>query len=125
MERDDVIEYSLYTHHNEEVGVKKRKEIMKVTVILTLITLIEVLVGVKWGRATVSGGAWEAIKWGYIILTIIKAAYIVMIFMHLGEEKKVLRYFILVPYILFISYLIFQGLYEGTAVGKAWAEYGM
>ena len=125
MERDDVIEYSLYTHHNEEEGVKKRKEIMKVTVILTLITLVEVLVGIKWGRGTVSGMTWEAIKWGYIILTVIKAAYIVMIFMHLGEEKKVLRYFILVPYMLFICYLIFQGLYEGTAVGNAWAEYGM
>lgn len=125
MERDDVIEYSLYTHHNEEEGVKKRKEILKVTVILTILTLIEVLVGVKWGRSTVTGAAWEAIKWGYIILTIIKAAYIVMIFMHLGEEKKVLRYFILVPYILFIGYLIFQGLYEGTAVGNAWSHYGM
>ena len=27
MKRDDIIEYSLYNHHSEEEGVKKRKEI--------------------------------------------------------------------------------------------------
>ncbi len=125
MERDDVIEYSLYTHHSEEEGVKKRKQIWKVTLYLSVITALEVFVGVFWGRGTVAPLVWEAIKWGYIILTIIKAAYIVMVFMHLGEEKKVLRYFILVPYLIFISYLLFQVLYEGTALGGVWAKYGM
>ncbi len=124
MERDDVIEYSLYNHHNEAEGVKKRKEIMKVTVILTLITLVEVLVGIKWGRGSVSEGTWFAIKMFYIVLTLIKAGYIVMVFMHLGEEKKALRYFILVPYIIFMSYLILQVLSEGSYVGQAWANFG-
>ncbi|MEY3439278.1 MAG: hypothetical protein RL265_1863, partial [Bacteroidota bacterium] len=45
MERDDVIEYSLDTHHSEEHGKLIRKKIWKVTALLTIITAIEVLVG--------------------------------------------------------------------------------
>jgi len=40
--------------------------------------------------------------------------------MHLGDERKGLRYVILVPYILFILYLMFICLWEGKAVGAAW-----
>ena len=38
MERDDIIEYSLHAHHSEEDGKKIRKEIFKVTAILSIIT---------------------------------------------------------------------------------------
>ena len=48
-----------------------------------------------------------------------------MIFMHLGDEKKTLRYVILVPYFLFMLYLIFIALWEALAVGEAWATYGV
>jgi len=40
-------------------------------------------------------------------LTMIKAGYIVMIFMHLGDERKSLKWIILAPYALFILYLLF------------------
>jgi cytochrome c oxidase subunit IV len=59
---------------------------------------------------------WETIKLGFIVLTLVKAAYIVLIFMHLGDEKKSLKYVVLLPYALFILYLIFIGLYEGVSV---------
>jgi len=36
--------------------------------------------------------------------------------MHLGDEKKSLKNVILLPYALFIMYLIFIGLYEGVSV---------
>lgn len=124
MLRDDVIEYSLDTHHSEEEGKVKRKHIIKVTLILTLITAIEVLVGAYFGRSTVHGWQWEAIKLGYIVLTIVKAAYIVLSFMHLGEEKKVLKYIILIPYFIFMAYLIFILITESNAVGAAWNSYG-
>jgi cytochrome c oxidase subunit IV len=52
----------------------------------------------------------------FLLLTLVKAAYIVLIFMHLGEERKNLKYVILLPYALFILYLIFIGLYEGLAI---------
>jgi cytochrome c oxidase subunit IV len=124
MERDDVIEYSLGATHSEEEGVKIRKKIYFVTVLLTIITIIEVAIGAYMGRATTSGMTWQMIKWGYIVLTLIKAGYIVLVFMHLGDEKKSLKAVILVPYILFIIYLIFICLYEALAVGDAWATYG-
>lgn len=124
MERDDIYEYSLDTHHSEEAGKAIRKKIYNVTILLTVITIIEVLVGAKFGRATTTGMAWQMIKWGYIVLTLIKAAYIVLVFMHLGDEKKSLKAVILVPYFLFMIYLIFILLMEGLAVNDTWATYG-
>lgn len=116
MERDDLIvndSYSLEAHHSEEKGVKIRKNVIKVTVILTLITVVEVAMGIYFKRS--ESFSWTAIKWSFIVLTLVKAGYIVMSFMHLGEERKNLRNVILVPYALFILYLIFIALTEGIA----------
>jgi cytochrome c oxidase subunit IV len=121
MERDDIIEYSLDAHHSEEHGKKVRATIWKVTAILTAITILEVGLGIFIKQGT---SLWPVVKWSFIALTIVKAAYIVLVFMHLGDERKSLRYVILVPYILFILYLIFIGLREGISVGDIWATYG-
>ena len=113
MERDDLIvndSYALNAHHSEEEGVKIRKKIVFVTVLLTLITAVEVAMGIFFKRAETF--TWETIKWSFIILTLVKAGYIVMIFMHLGDERKNLRNTILVPYLVFIIYLIFIALTE-------------
>ncbi len=95
MERDDIIEYSLHAHHNEEQGKKIRRKIMVVTAILTVITIVEVLVGMYFGRSLTKGATWQAIKWGYVVLTLVKAGYIVLVFMHLGDERKALKWVIL------------------------------
>ncbi len=105
MVRDDITEYSLDYHHSEEEGKLVRKKIWKVTLILSVITALEVAVGIMFPKSE-AGGAWTVIKIGYIVLTVIKAAYIVMTFMHLGEEHKNLKNMILIPYILFIVYLV-------------------
>ena len=113
MERDDLIvndSYALKAHHSEEEGVKIRKKIVFVTVLLTLITAIEVAMGIIFKRAETF--TWETIKWSFIVLTLVKAGYIVMIFMHLGDERKNLRNTILIPYLVFIIYLIFIALTE-------------
>lgn len=123
MERDDIIEYSLNTHHSEEDGRKIRKKIWQVTALLTLITAVEIFVGVKFPRYAVSDTTWLMIKFFYIILTIIKAGYIVMVFMHLGDERKNLRWAILAPYGIFILYLIFICLTEGTFVNFSWTNF--
>jgi len=109
MERDDLIEYSLHAHHSEEQGKVIRKKIYFVTVLLTIVTVLEVALGAYIKQ---SSGAWPFVKWSFVALTILKAGYIVMVFMHLGDEKKSLRYVILVPYILFILYLGVHG-YSG------------
>ena len=120
MVRDDIIEYSLDGHHSEEEGKKIRRKIWMVTAILSVITILEVAVGIYFPKTAVSGTAWEVIKWGYIILTAVKAGYIVMIFMHLGDERKTFKMMILLPYIIFILYLIFHLSYEGSALGEIW-----
>jgi cytochrome c oxidase subunit IV len=121
MLRDDVIEYSLDGHHSEEAGKMIRTKIWKVTALLTAITLVEVLLGVYIKQGS---GLWPFVKWTFIALTLLKAAYIVLIFMHLGDEKKSLKYIVLVPYFLFMLYLIFIALMEALAIGDAWATYG-
>lgn len=116
MERDDLIvneSYALNNHHDEEQGKKIRKNIWKVTALLTLITIVEVAMGIMFKRAETF--TWTTIKLGFIILTLVKAGYIVMSFMHLGDERKNLKLVILLPYALFIIYLIFIALYEGSS----------
>ena len=120
MERDDLIrdnEYALLANHDEEHGRVVRKKIWKVTIILTAVTVFEVLVGAFVKQYGADGGdnsLWPYVKWTFIILTIVKAAYIVLVFMHLGEERKNFKWVILGPYILFILYLIFICLTEST-----------
>ena len=48
MVRDDIIEYSLHAHHSEEDGKKIRKKIWMVTAILSIITILEVGVGIAF-----------------------------------------------------------------------------
>lgn len=117
MERDDLIEYSLHAHHDEAKGKEIRSKIYKVTILLTLITIIEVFIGASIKQ---SSDWWTTVKIIFILLTLLKAGYIVMVFMHLGDERKYLRNVILIPYFIFVLYLIFIALWEGTAVGKVW-----
>lgn len=124
MERDDLIvndQYSLDAHHSEEEGVKIRKKIVKVTLLLSLFTIIEVGFGVIFPKSgfDTSSTAWFLVKWGYIVLTVIKAAYIVMSFMHLGDERKNFRNFLIIPYVIFIIYLAFILFTEGAALNSA------
>lgn len=117
MERDDLIindSYSTNAGHSEEDGKSIRKKLYMVTVILTVITVFEIFLGVFIKRNGTS--LWETIKIAFIVLTLVKAAYIILIFMHLGDERKNLKYVILLPYALFIMYLLFIGLYEGLSV---------
>jgi cytochrome c oxidase subunit IV len=126
MERDDLIEYSLPKEgkiglHDDKEGVKIRKKIYFVTILLTVVTVLEVALGAYIKQ---SSAAWPFVKWSFVALTILKAGYIVIVFMHLGDEKKSLKYVILVPYILFILYLIFIALWEALEIGSAWSTYG-
>ena len=107
MERDDLIvneSYALNAHHSEEAGKKIRKKILKVTVILTAVTIIEVLMGANFQRNDTF--TWDMIVTGFVVLTLLKAGYIVSVFMHLGEERKNIQRTILIPYIFFVVYMI-------------------
>jgi len=116
MERDDLIvndSYAVAANHDEEHGKSTRKTIVKVTILLTVVTIVEVLIGASIPRET-GGGTWTIVKWLFIALTLLKAGYIVMSFMHLGDERKGLKMAILAPYAVFIVYLLFIAITEST-----------
>jgi cytochrome c oxidase subunit IV len=50
----------------------------------------------------------------FIVLTLVKAAYIVLTFMHLGFERKSLKWTILLPAFILVPYLLFIVLSEGA-----------
>jgi len=116
MERDDLIvndNYALNAHHDEAHGKIIRKKIYFVTILLSVITIFEVGMGIMFKRNDTF--TWTTIKWMFVALTLVKAGYIVMSFMHLGDERKNLRNAIIVPYAIFIVYLTYIALTEGFA----------
>ncbi|MDH5608138.1 MAG: cytochrome C oxidase subunit IV family protein [Cyclobacteriaceae bacterium] len=92
------------------VNKEKVKNFLRVMWYLAAITAIEFGIAFtipheyKWGRITV-----------FILLTIVKAYYIVSEFMHLGHEKKSLKMSIVLP-LLFVVFLIFIMLYQAQAI---------
>ena len=112
--RDDIYEYSLDLHHGEEEGKKIRKKFMLVLFILSAVTSVEVGMGMLWSRDESMAAI---LKCTFIILTLVKAGYITMIFMHLGDEKKSFQATVLIPYFVLIGYLIFICLVEAVYNG--------
>lgn len=85
------------------------KVIWKVFWILLGVTIFEV--GISF-----TGISKEVLLYTFIVLTIVKAYYIVGYFMHMKFEVMPLQWSILLPFVL-IVYLIFIAIYEGTALG--------
>ena len=119
--RDDLIvndSYAPMVNHSEEEGKAIRKKVWFVTILLSVITTVEVAMGIILSNKDAS--YWDFVKWSFIILTIVKAFYIVMEFMHLGHENKTLRRLIIIPYVFFIIYMIFLIIMEGFKVGAGY-----
>ncbi len=111
---DNYPQYELMAHHSEEEGKAKRKKLWRVFWIMLGITLVELMVG--FYNTHFSDIALKVIFIGF---TIVKAGYIVLSFMHLGDEVKAFKYSVLVPFIVFIIYLVFiADLGEGTYAKK-------
>ena len=121
MERDDVIEYSLDAHHSEEEGRKMRRTIWLVTLLLAVVTTVEVALGAYWKEWMPN--SWNLVKWTFVVLTLVKATYIVMTFMHLGDERRNIRAIILVPYALFVLYLLFIAVWESNYIHYLWMKF--
>ncbi len=107
---DDYPQYEFLAHHSEEEGKIKRRKLWNVFWIMLAVTIVELIIGsfsLKWGLLDDTRHSTFILKIVFIGLTIAKAFYIVFRFMHLGDEKKAMRYAILAPYTLFILYLIY------------------
>ncbi len=87
--------------------------------ILLFYTTVEVLLGIFKPSFMISNyllGV-SLLNLTFIILTIIKAYYIVSIFMHLGHETKSLQVSIVAPMWILIPYLLFILLSEASYHG--------
>ena len=114
---DDYPSYEHMAHHSEEEGKKTRKTLWRVFWYMLAITIFELIIGSMAPAQGWSGTM--GLKVLFIGLTILKAGFIVMAFMHLGHEVTFFKYVVLVPYAIFMSYTIFIVLDEGVYSGHA------
>ncbi|WP_299105298.1 cytochrome C oxidase subunit IV family protein [uncultured Tenacibaculum sp.] len=92
------------------------KRIWIVLAILSIITAVEVVLGIYKPKSLYLGGflgtSW--LNWIFIILTIAKAYYIAWAFMHLEGEKKWFRRSVVWTGVFLICYLVTLVLIEGS-----------
>ena len=94
------------------------QKIWGVLVFLTIITAIEVALGIL-KPAALTGSTFLGMKvlnWIFIGLTLVKAYYIAWDFMHLRDEKSALRRAIVWTPIFLVLYLIFILLFEADYI---------
>ncbi len=89
----------------------KIRHIWKVFFILLGVTVVEFIIAFLIDAGTLKTTT-------FILLTIVKAAYIVGEFMHLKYEVKVLFWSIMIP-LIFIVWMLVAFLYEGFSIGGA------
>lgn len=99
--------------------------IWKVFGILSVITIVEVALGIikpEFLFKTEILGT-SILNSLFIVLTIVKAYYIVWYFMHLGDENKSFKYSIVLPLIILIPYLATLLIIEGGYIHDTLAPY--
>ncbi len=99
-----------------------KKRIWKTTILLSVITVIELGLGYLLYATDFGSTAVMAIKGVIIILSLAKAFYIVSIFMHLGDEIRNMIMTIVVPLALFIWFII-AFLWDGNSWKNLRNEY--
>ena len=89
--------------------------IWKVFWILLVVTSVEVLLGITQPEMLVETRflGTSLLNHIFIVLTLVKAGYIVLVFMHLGFERTTFKWTILIPAFILIPYLLFILLSEG------------
>lgn len=106
--------------HNLEIlrGLIKFKSITQkiwgVLVLLTIVTTVEVVLGISKPEALLSKFfGMKILNWIFIVLTLVKAYYITWDFMHMRNETKALRRMVVWTVLFLICYLLFILLQEG------------
>ncbi len=99
------------SHHTDVTSPESKKQIgriWRVFWILLVITIAEVSLGLLFSYSMPRA----ILNSIFLILTVVKAAWIVSVFMHLGDEVKSFMIMILIPLVLFIWFII-AFLYDG------------
>lgn len=94
------------------------QKIWGVLIFLTVITTIEVALGIVKPKSMTHSYflGMKVLNWIFIILTLVKAYYIAWDFMHLRDEKSALRRAIVWTPIFLVAYLIFILLFEADYI---------
>ena len=102
--------------YNAETYAAAKKEIWKITWILSALTIIELALGfwMYFSHGAMSHSMVMFLKGTILILMMVKAFYIVSYFMHLKHEIKNMIMTIVVPLLLFV-WFITSFLYEGNS----------
>lgn len=103
MDHQDISSEVTFTHHHSEAEFKKR--VRKTTIILSIITIIELGMGLYMYAAHPGSFFTLLLKGIIVILTLAKAFYIVSVFMHLGDEIRNMIMTIVVPLMLFVWFI--------------------
>ncbi|HHG84895.1 MAG TPA: hypothetical protein ENJ82_09105 [Bacteroidetes bacterium] len=106
----------MHTHHSDAEGVTVRKKIWKVFWILAAITALEFVIAFAIGRSSFRNVT-------FIVMTLVKAGYIVGIFMHLKDEVRSLIMTIILPLVLAV-WLIVALLVDGAFYNGGWLYFG-
>jgi cytochrome c oxidase subunit IV len=101
---------------NAETYKAAKKEVWKITWILSFLTVVELALGfwMYFSKESLGYNGIMFIKGVVLILMLVKAFYIVAYFMHLKHEIKNMIMTICVPLALFIWFII-SFLYEGNS----------
>jgi len=99
-------------HHSHEPEVQvappdtaKIKHLWRVALILGIITAVEFVIAFSMPHGPIKTSI-------FVLMTIVKAAYIVGEFMHLKHEVKVLMWSIVLP-MVFVVWMLVAFVYEG------------
>ena len=94
------------------------QKIWGVLIFLSIITAIEVVLGIYKPESLIEGTflSMKYLNWIFIILTVVKAYYITWDFMHMRDEVKALRRMVVWTAIFLLSYLVFILLTEGDYI---------
>lgn len=98
--------------------VSNTKRIWTVFSILSIITIVEVIFGIFKPESLYMNSFMSLglLNWLFIILTLVKAYYIVWAFMHMEGEKSALRNAVIIPVVVLVSYILFIYLTEGNYI---------
>ena len=94
------------------------QKIWGVLVFLTIVTAVEVALGITKPDALTGTSflGMKVLNWIFIILTLVKAYYIAWDFMHLRDEKSSLKRAIVWTPVFLVAYLAFILLVEGNYI---------
>ena len=94
-----------------------QQKIWGVLIFLSIVTTVEVVLGIVKPQFLMTPFLrMKLLNWIFIILTLVKAYYIMWDFMHIRDEKPGLKSSIILPLLILIPYLIFILLLEADYI---------